>query len=120
MSDINQVIIEGNIGSCPKVSYFGKDKPVIRFSVATNRSFINENGQMQKKTDWHTVVIFGALAKWAKPLEKNGEIRKGVRVRVEGRIETRKYKDNYYTEIIVDDACGLLMTNNHSSDEPHQ
>jgi single-strand DNA-binding protein len=62
---------------------------VVSFSVATFESWKDKDGQRQERTQWHRVAIFN---------EKLGEIaekylRKGSKVYLEGRIESRKYTD---------------------------
>jgi len=100
-SGINKAIIVGNLGDDPKTSVLPQGGAVTNFSVATSESWKDKNtGQMQERTEWHRVVMFNRLAEVA------GEyLSKGSKVYVEGKIQTRKWKDQsgqdrYTTEIV--------------------
>jgi single-strand DNA-binding protein len=100
-SGINKAIIVGNLGDDPKTSTLPQGGAVTNFSVATSESWKDKNtGQMQERTEWHKVVMFNRLAEVA------GEyLSKGSKVYVEGKIQTRKWKDQsgqdrYTTEIV--------------------
>jgi single-strand DNA-binding protein len=100
-SGINKAIIVGNLGEDPKTSVLPQGGAVTNFSVATSESWKDKNtGQMQERTEWHRVVMFNRLAEVA------GEyLSKGSKVYVEGKIQTRKWKDQsgqdrYTTEIV--------------------
>lgn len=100
-SGVNKAIIVGNLGDDPKTSVLPQGGAVTNFSVATSESWKDKNtGQMQERTEWHKVVMFNRLAEVA------GEyLSKGSKVYVEGKIQTRKWKDQsgqdrYTTEIV--------------------
>lgn len=100
-SGVNKAIIVGNLGEDPKTSVLPQGGAVTNFSVATSESWKDKNtGQMQERTEWHRVVMFNRLAEVA------GEyLSKGSKVYVEGKIQTRKWKDQsgqdrYTTEIV--------------------
>jgi single-strand DNA-binding protein len=100
-SGVNKAIIVGNLGEDPKTSVLPQGGAVTNFSVATSESWKDKNtGQMQERTEWHKVVMFNRLAEVA------GEyLSKGSKVYVEGKIQTRKWKDQagqdrYTTEIV--------------------
>jgi single-strand DNA-binding protein len=100
---INKVIIVGNLGQDPEVRYMPNGNAVANISIATSESWKDKNtGQMNEKTEWHRVVMFGKLAEIA------GEyLRKGSQVYIEGKLQTRKWQDQsgqdrYSTEIVVD------------------
>jgi len=107
---INKVILVGNLGSDPEVRYTPDGKAITNLSVATSDSWKDKNtGQMQERTEWHRVVIFGGLASVA------GEyLRKGSQVYLEGKLQTRKWQDQsgqerYTTEIVVDGFGGQMQ-----------
>ena len=105
---LNKVMLIGNAGKDAEVRYTGSGKAVASFSLATGATWKDKTtGQLQEKTDWHNIVAWERLA------EICGEyVKKGKRVYVEGRIETRSYDDKdgvkkYMTEIIATDMILL-------------
>ncbi|WP_462157075.1 single-stranded DNA-binding protein [Pseudoalteromonas sp. GB56] len=107
---INKVILVGNLGQDPEVRYMPNGNGVANISIATSDSWKDKNtGQMQERTEWHRVVLFGKLAEVA------GEyLRKGSQVYVEGKLQTRKWTDQsgqekYTTEIVVDGFDGKMQ-----------
>ncbi|MEN8214629.1 MAG: single-stranded DNA-binding protein, partial [Pseudomonadota bacterium] len=100
---VNKVILIGNLGQDPEVKYMPNGNAVTNISVATSESWKDKNtGQQQERTEWHRVVAFRKLA------EIIGEyLRKGSKIYIEGRLQTRKWQDQsgqdrYTTEIIAD------------------
>lgn len=101
---VNKVILIGNLGQDPEVRYMPNGGAVCTISVATSETWKDKNtGESQEKTEWHRCVSFRRLA------EIMGEyLRKGSKVYVEGRLQTRKWQDQqgtdrYTTEIIVNE-----------------
>ena len=99
---INKAIIVGNLGADPEVRYTANGNAVSNVTVATSESWKDrQSGERQEKTEWHRVVFFGRLAEIA------GEyLKKGSKVYVEGRLQTRKWEDKngqerYTTEIVA-------------------
>lgn len=83
---VNKVILVGNLGTDPEVRTTASGTKVARLSLATNRQWKDENGQVQERTEWHRVSLWAGLADIAEQW-----LKKGDRVYVEGRIE---YSDN--------------------------
>ena len=108
---VNKVILIGTLGSDPEVRYMPNGGAVANISLATNESWKDKNtGQMQEKTEWHRVVVFGKLAEVA------GEyLRKGSQVYFEGKLQTRKWQDQatgqdkYTTEVVIDFGGQMQM-----------
>lgn len=101
---INKVIIVGNLGQDPETRYSAGGAAITNVSVATSDSWKDkQTGQMQEKTEWHRIVFFNRLAEIA------GEyLRKGSKVYIEGKLQTRKWQDNngqdrYTTEIVANE-----------------
>ena len=101
---VNKVILIGNLGSDPEVKYLSSGVPVANVSLATSESWTDkQSGERQEKTEWHRLVI------WRKTAEIAGQyLRKGSKIYVEGRLETRSWEDQsgqkkYTTEIVVND-----------------
>ena len=107
---VNKVIMIGNLGNNPDVRFTTNGSAVANLSVATSESWKDRNtGQLQEKTEWHRVVIFGKLAEIAQQF-----LRKGSKVYIEGKLQTRKWQDQsgqekYTTEIVVDGFGGKLQ-----------
>jgi single-strand DNA-binding protein len=97
---INRATLVGNAGKDAEIRYTGSGKPVASFSLATTDSWTDKaTGQKQERTDWHNIVAWNWLAEYC-----NENVKKGKRVLVEGRIQTRSYDDKdgvkkYVTEI---------------------
>ena len=97
----NKVIRIGSLGADPKVSYTQSGTAVATLSVATNRRVKDRDGNFQDETEWHRVIV------WDKSAEFCGNyLSKGSKVYVEGRLQTRKWKDQsgadrYTTEVIA-------------------
>ncbi len=101
---VNKVILVGNLGRDPETRYTQNGAAVTHFSVATSESWRDkQSGEQVERTEWHNVVCFARLAEIA------GEyLRKGSKVFIEGRIQTRKWQDKegqdrYTTEIIANE-----------------
>ena len=101
---INKVILIGNCGQDPETRYSASGAAITNLSIATSDSWKDkQTGQTQERTEWHRVVFFNRLAEIA------GEyLRKGSKVYVEGRLQTRKWQDQggqdrYTTEIVANE-----------------
>lgn len=106
---VNKVILVGNLGQDPEVRYMPNGNAVANITVATSESWKDQQGQQQERTEWHRVVLFGKLA------EITGEyLRKGSQVYLEGKLQTRKWKDQsgqdrYTTEVVIDQSGSMQM-----------
>ncbi len=101
---VNKVILIGNLGQDPEVRYMPNGGAVANVTIATTESWKDKNtGEPQERTEWHRVVFYRRLAEIA------GEyLKKGSKVYVEGRLQTRKWQDRdgndrYTTEIIANE-----------------
>jgi single-strand DNA-binding protein len=101
---VNKVILIGNLGADPEVRYMPSGGAVANVRIATTETWKDrQTGESQERTEWHRVVLYGRLGDVAKEY-----LRKGSRVYVEGRIQTRKWQgqdgqDRYTTEIVAND-----------------
>ena len=84
---LNRVTIIGHLGQDPELRYLTNGQAVGRFSVATDESYTDKEGNRKERTEWHQVVLFG---KMAETCEKY--LAKGRLVYVEGRLRTREYE----------------------------
>ncbi len=103
MAGVNKVILIGNLGNDPDMRYMPNGEPVANISIATSETWNDKNtGEKREKTEWHRVVAYRRIA------EVIGQYtRKGSKLYVEGRLQTRKWTDQsgqqrYTTEIIAD------------------
>jgi len=116
---INKVILIGNLGRDPETRYTQGGAAVTNLRLATSESWRDkQTGEMQERTEWHTVVCFARLAEIA------GEyLRKGSKVYIEGRLQTRKWQDQsgqdrYSTEIVANDMQMLDSRGGGGADIP--
>ncbi len=113
---VNKVILIGYLGKDPEVRYFPSGDAVANFSLATSEAWKDRNtGEMQERTEWHRVAIFGKLAEVAKQY-----LRKGSKVYIEGKLRTRKWQgqdgqDRYTTEVVVDLGGTMQLLDSRSS-----
>jgi single-strand DNA-binding protein len=120
---VNKVILVGHLGKDPEMRYSPDGKAVANMTVATSESWKDKtSGEKQERTEWHRVVFFNRLAEIA------GEyLKKGAQVYIEGRLQTRKWKDKegndrYTTEVVGNEMQmlggkgGGAQANNEPSD----
>ena len=98
---VNKVIILGNVGADPELRYTPGGAAVTNFNIATNESWTDNNGEKQERTEWHRIVVWGRLAEIC-----NQYLRKGSKVYVEGRLQTRSWEGQdgqkrYTTEVVA-------------------
>jgi len=102
---INKVILIGNMGRDPEIRYTPSGLAIANLTLATSESWKDkQSGENVEKTEWHRVVMYQRLAEIA------GEyLRKGSKVYIEGRLQTRKWQDKntgqdrYTTEIVANE-----------------
>ncbi len=101
---INKVILIGNLGADPETRHTAGGNAVANLRVATSETWRDrQSGEQRENTEWHNVVLFGRLGEIA------GEyLRKGSKVYLEGRLQTRKWQDRdgndrYTTEVIANE-----------------
>ncbi|WP_376696904.1 single-stranded DNA-binding protein [Wenzhouxiangella sp. EGI_FJ10305] len=101
---INKAILIGNLGADPETRHTAGGNAVTNIRIATSESWRDkQTGEQQERTEWHRVVMFGKLGEIA------GEyLRKGSKVYIEGRIQTRKWQgqdgqDRWTTEIVANE-----------------
>lgn len=85
---VNKVILVGRLGRDPETRYTGGGQAVANFSVATDESYKDRNGEKQKRTEWHKIVVWGKQAEIAQQYLKKGSL-----VFIEGRIQSREWQD---------------------------
>ena len=96
---LNRIMLIGRLGSDPDLRYTQGGQPVCSLRIATDESYTDKNGNRVEVTEWHRVIAFQRTAE-----NCNQYLSKGSLVYVEGRLSTRKWKDQngqdrYTTEI---------------------
>lgn len=104
---LNKAQLIGNLTRDPELKYTPSGSAVCTFSVATNREWKNDSGEKQEDVEFHRIVTWNKLA------EICGQyLKKGSKVFVEGRIQTRKWQtkdgdDRYTTEVVCNEMMML-------------
>ncbi|MFN8718092.1 MAG: single-stranded DNA-binding protein [Gemmatimonadaceae bacterium] len=103
---LNKAILIGNVGGDPEIRTVGNGTRVAQFSLATGRTWTDQSGAKQEKTEWHRCVVWNNArgSGLADVVEKY--VKKGEKLYVEGEIEYRQWQDTdgqtrYTTEIKV-------------------
>ena len=102
---LNKVTLIGNLGSDPEVRSTPGGNRVAQFSLATSRTWNDQSGNKQEKTEWHRCVVWNTKGSQLADIVER-YVKKGDKIYVEGRIEYRQWQDKdgqtrYSTEINV-------------------
>lgn len=105
--DLNRSTILGRLTQDPELRTTPSGRSVANMTVATSRTWTDDNGQEQERTEFHNCVIWGRLAEIA-----GQYLSKGRRVYCEGRLQTRDWTGDdgvkrYRTEIIINNLIML-------------
>ncbi len=106
---MNKVILIGNVGKDPEIRATQSGDKIANLSLATSDRWKDKaSGERKERTEWHRVVVFGAVAGVVESY-----VSKGDKLAVEGKIVTRKWTDQsgqerYSTEIVVDQFNGKI------------
>ena len=105
---MNTVQILGNLARDPEVRYTQSGKAVATFTVAASNTYIDSNNETKEQTAFINCVA------WGKTGEAVGNLRKGNRAFVEGRLQTRSYETQdgqkrYVTEVVANFVGTSLM-----------
>lgn len=117
---MNKAILIGRVGKDPE--RFGESG--VKFSLATNESWVDSTGEKRQITDWHTIIV--NRPKVGDVIMKY--VKKGDELGVSGRIRYNKHEDRYYTNIILDEFhfvggsknSGSTETSSQSDNNTHQ
>lgn len=105
---VNKVILVGTLGADPETRYPPSGSPVCNIRLATNEAWKDKTtGELQERTEWHRVTLFGRTAEIASEY-----LRKGKQVYIEGKLRTEKYADKdgveRYSTTVIGDELQLL------------
>ena len=105
--NLNMVQLIGNLTRDPEMRYTPQGNAVASYVIGTNREWV-VGGERKQSVDFHNIVAWNKLAEICGQL-----LKKGTKVYVMGRLQTRDWTDNggvkkYKTEIIIEDM--ILLT----------
>lgn len=106
--DLNKVMLIGRLTRNPESRTTPQGVAVCNFSVATSRTWKNDQGQTQDRTEFHNIVAWRRLGEICAQY-----LAKGRQIYLEGHLETRSWDDKntgqkrYRTEIIADSMIML-------------
>ena len=104
MAYLNKVQIIGNLGADPKISQTQGGVLIANFNVGCTEKYKDSQGVQQSKTEWVRVVLFNGTADVAQKY-----LHKGSLVYIEGKLQTRSYKDNQGIDRYVTEVIGSTM-----------
>ncbi|MFK7806583.1 MAG: single-stranded DNA-binding protein [Saprospiraceae bacterium] len=123
---VNKVTLIGNLGRDPEIRRLESGSAVGKFSLATNESYKDKNGEWQTQTEWHDIVVWRNLAERAER-----DLKKGKLIYVEGKLTHRKWQDKegndrYNTEVVANswrllekrEGSGNFNNSNFPTQEP--
>lgn len=115
---VNKVTLVGHLGKDPEVRRFDNGA-VCNFSLATNESYKDKDGNRVDQTEWHNIAI------WRSGLVDVAEkyLKKGSFLYVEGKLRTRSWDDQdgnkrYTTEVLIDNFKMLDKASGSSDKNP--
>jgi single-strand DNA-binding protein len=83
---LNKVLLIGNLGRDPEMKYTPQGNPMTTFSMAVSRNRRTPEGDWKEETEWFRIVAWQKLAETC-----NEYLRKGSKVYIEGRLQTREF-----------------------------
>jgi single-strand DNA-binding protein len=107
MGSVNKVILVGNLGRDAELRYTPGGAAVATLNLATTEVWKDKEGQKKEDTQWHRVILWGKTAETLQDY-----LTKGKQIYVEGKLQTRKWKDkegnDRYTTEVRGDRVVLL------------
>ncbi|MCX6164958.1 MAG: single-stranded DNA-binding protein [Ignavibacteriae bacterium] len=103
---LNKVMLIGRLGKDPELKYTEKGTAYCNFSIATDESYKDENGNKVERTEWHNIVAWRKLAEICQQY-----LKKGSKIYCEGKLQTDSYEKDgvkrYSTKIVMTDMTML-------------
>lgn len=97
---INEVTLVGFLGNQPELKYTPSGKALVNLRLATDESFKDKAGVLQKRTEWHRITVWGAAAESCAKYKD-----KGHQLMIRGKLQTRSYEKegqkHFVTEVIA-------------------
>ena len=104
-SSVNKVILVGHIGNKPEGRYTPSGTSTANFSLATNESWIDSENEKQERTEWHNIIAWNKLADFATEYLQKGQL-----IYIEGRLQTRTYKDKEEIKRRITEVVATAIT----------
>jgi len=104
-SSVNKVILVGHIGNKPEGRYTPSGTSTASFSLATNESWIDSENKKQERTEWHNIIAWNKLADFATEYLQKGQL-----IYIEGRLQTRTYKDKDDIQRRITEIVSTIIT----------
>lgn len=106
----NKVQLIGRLGQEPEITTFPDGNKMAKFSMATDDSYKDKDGQKVERAYWHNVVVRGGLVKVVESY-----VQKGQEIAIEGKLTNRSWEDKdgnkrYITEILCNEL--LMLSKN--------
>ena len=103
---LNKIMLIGNLGRDCETRFTTNNVSVTSFTMATTFSYKGKDGNWVNETTWHNIVSFN-LSDYMQ-----GNLKKGKKFYVEGRLSKREYTDKdgikrYFTDIIAEKLIPL-------------
>ena len=103
---LNKVMLIGRLGKDPELKYTEKGTAYCNFSLATDESYKDENGNKVERTEWHNIITWRKLAEICQQY-----LKKGSKIYCEGKLQTDSYEKDgvkrYSTKIVMTDMAML-------------
>jgi len=103
---LNKVMLIGRLGKDPELKYTEKGTAYCNFSIATDESYKDENGNKVERTEWHNIIAWRKLAEICQQY-----LKKGSKIYCEGKLQTDSYEKDgikrYSTKIVMTDMTML-------------
>lgn len=114
---LNTCTLIGNVGKQPEIGVFETGSGWAKFSLATEKSFKNKEGEKSTETTWHNIVAFGPVVDVISKY-----VKKGQQICIRGEIRNRSYENRegekrYISEVLVRDL--VLLRGNRESNSAH-
>lgn len=107
----NKVQLIGRLGQDPQIKTFPDGNKMANFSLATDDSYKDKNGEKVERAYWHNIVVRGGLVKVVE-----NYVTKGQEIAIEGKLTNRSWEDKdgikrYTTEILCNELLMLGKVN---------
>lgn len=108
----NNVQLIGRLGIDPELRTFESGKKMVSFSMATNESYYNNQGEKITDTQWHNVVAWNKKAEFV-----SDYLKKGSEIAIQGKLINRKYEKDGVTKYITEISINEVLMMDKSSDQ---
>ncbi len=100
----NHVQLIGRLGNDPQVKAFDSGKTVATFSLATNETYYNNQGERISDTQWHNIVVWGKKCSVVE-----NYLQKGSEIAIHGKLVNRSYEKEGETKFVSEIVLSELL-----------